>query len=67
MVKVSNILLVIGQQEIQQSRDKRKHETHNQLPYSTKLWREKTLVELELLENWWRKLWRLAEEKPIHY
>ena len=35
--------------------------------YSTKLWREKTLAELELLENWRRKLWRLAEEKPIHY
>ena len=31
------------------------------LPYSTKLWREKTLAELELQENWWRKLWRLAK------
>ena len=37
------------------------------VPYSTKLWREETLAELELLENWRRKLWRLEEEKPIHY
>ena len=35
--------------------------------YSTKLWREKTVAELELQENWRRKLWRLAEAKPIHY
>ena len=26
------------------------------LPYSAKLWREKTLAELELQENWRRKL-----------
>ena len=37
------------------------------IPYSTKLWQEKTLVELELQENWWRKLWWLAEAKPIQY
>ena len=29
--------------------------------------REKTLVELELQENWQRKLWRLAEAKSIQY
>ena len=38
-----------------------------EIPYSTKLWWEKTLVELELQENWQRKLWRLAEAKPIQY
>ena len=29
--------------------------------------KDKTLAELELLENWQRKLWRLAEAKPIQY
>ena len=37
------------------------------VPYSTKLWREKTLAELQLQENWQRKLWQLAEAKPIQY
>ena len=37
------------------------------IPYSTKLWRDKTLAELELQEYWRRKLWRLAEAKPIQY
>ena len=40
---------------------------NNKVPYSTKLWREKTLAESELQENWRRKLWQLAEAKPIHY
>ena len=26
------------------------------LAYSTKLWREKTLADLELQENWWEKI-----------
>ena len=37
------------------------------IPYSTKLWQDKTLAELELQEYWRRKLWRLAEAKPIQY
>ena len=37
------------------------------LLYSTKLWREKILAELELQENWLRKLWQLVEAKPIQY
>jgi len=31
-------------------------QTSTQISYSTKLWQEKTLVELELQENWRRKL-----------
>ena len=34
-----------------------------ELPYSTKLWWEKTLVELELQENWQRKLWLVGRGK----
>ena len=29
------------------------------IPYSAKLWQDKTLADLELQENWWTKFWQL--------
>ena len=35
--------------------------------YSTKLWLDKTLVDSELQENWWRKFWWLITLIIVHY
>ena len=37
------------------------------IPYSTRLWQEKTLVDLELQENWWRKFWWLITLIAVYY
>ena len=37
------------------------------LPYSTKLWWDKTLADLELQENWWIKFWWFVMLITVHY
>ena len=35
--------------------------------YSTKFWWDKTLADLELQENWWRKFWWFVMLIIVHY
>ena len=37
------------------------------IPYSIKLWWDKTLADLELQENWQRKFWQLITLIIVHY
>ena len=38
-----------------------------QAPYSTKLWWDNTLANLELQEYWWRKFWQLITLIIVNY